>query len=204
MSFGIYLLSTGLAKSEAEVLRILQSYVDELDEFIERSTEDFFIIQLDIRTRIQYLSLPLGNLDIFDEMLDDRSFRLAMMDYNEQIEHAIQRFAIAIRDSVHDMQKGREAIGALWHFIKGLDQEGSSPTNNLDAICGAMLANVEGWNAAFGKLHKRGRCLDSALVKLGMAVVEMQRRVGVASRRSVVRSDSIDQYHCSSVGSDVK
>lgn len=191
MSFGVYLLSTGQAKSEAEVLRILQSYVDELDEFIERSTEDFFIIQLDIRTRIQYLSLPLGNLDIFDEMLDDRSFRLAMMDYNEQIEHAVERFAIAIRDSVNDIRKGREAVGALWHFIGRLDQEGDSSTTNLGATCGAMRANSEGWNAAFGKLYKKGMSLDYALVKLGMAVVEMQRRVGVASRRSLVRSDSI-------------
>lgn len=190
MSFGVYLLARGLAKSEAEVLRILQSYVDELDEFIERSTEDFLIIHLDVRTRIQYLSLPLGNLDIFDEMLEDRSFRLAMIDYNEQIEHAIERFSHAIRDSINDIQKGKEAIGTLLYFLGQLDQgrEGGSSSGNLDAICGAMLANIEGWNTAFGKLHKKGTSLDRALVKLGMAVVEMQRRVGVASRRSAVRS----------------
>ena len=203
MSFGVYLLATGLAKSEMEVLRILQSYVDELDEFIERGTDDFLIIQVDIRTRIQYLSMPLGNLDIFDEMLDDRSFRLAMMDYNEKIEHAIDRFTMAIRDSLNDIQKGREAIGALYHFIGRLDQKANSPSNNLDDICYAMLENIEGWNAALWKLHKNGMRLDSALVQLGMAVVEMQRRVGVASRRSVVRSNSIRQYHYTSVRSDV-
>lgn len=165
--------------------------------------EDFLIIQIDVRTRMQYLGLPLANLDIFDEMLDDRSFRLAMIDYNEKIEYAIGRFAVAIKDSINDIQKGKEAVGALWHYIGRLEREDNS-SGNLNAICGAMLANIEGWNAAFRKLNKKGISLDSALVKLGMAVVEMQRRVGVASRRSVVRHKIIDQYNCSDVSSNVK
>lgn len=202
MSFGVCLLARGLAKSETEVLRILQSYVDELDEFIERSTEDFLIIQLDVRTRIQYLSLPLGNLDIFDEMLDDRGFRLAMIEYNEQIEHAIERFAVAIKDSVNDIQKGKEAIGALWQFLARLDREDGTASTDLDAICGAMMANIEGWNTAFAKLHRKGASLDAALVKLGMAVVEMQRRVGVASRRSVVRCQHRPAYASKAMSSD--
>lgn len=187
LSFGVYLLAEGLAKSEVESLRILQSYVDELDEFIERSKEDFLIIQIDVRTRTQYLSLPLGNLDIFDEMLDDRNFRLAMINYNEEIEHAIGRFSTAVRDSVNDAQKGKEAVGALWHYIGRLAQGRDRIPGKLGAICNAMLANIEGWNRAFGKLHKKGSILDASLFELGMAVMEMQRRVGVASRKDVVR-----------------
>lgn len=196
MSFGIYLLAKGLAKglakSEVEVLRTLQNYVDELDKFIERSKGDFLIIQIDVRTRIQYLSLPLGNLDVFDEMLEDRNFRLAMIDYNEKIEYAIERFSAAVRDSIHDVQKGREAISALWHYIGRLGQRSDRLSENLNTICKAMIANIEGWDKAFRKLHKRGTALDAALFELGMAVVEMQRRVGVASRKGVVRGKIID------------
>ena len=168
-----------------EVLRILQNYVDELDGCIGRGTEDFLIIQVDIRTRMQYLSLPLENLDVFDDMLMDRNFRLAMVDYNEQIEHAIKRFTAAVKDTRNDIQKGKEAVGALWHYIGDLDQTCDGLPADLNAICTAMLANLEGWNAAFGKLQKRGSAIKVSLFQLGVVVVEMQRRVGVASRRSV-------------------
>lgn len=193
ISFGIHLLAKGIAKSEMEVLRILQTYVDELDGFIERSKEDFLIIQIDVRIRIQYLSLPLGNLDVFDEMLEERNFRHAMIDYNEKIEHAVERFSTAVRDAQHDVHKGQEATSALWHYIGWVSQSGDRPPGNLDAVCNAMLANIEGWNKAFRKLHKRGTDLDAALFELGMAAVEMQRRVGVASRKSVVRGMVVEE-----------
>lgn len=111
MVFGVHLLANGMAKSDQEVMKILQSHVNELDGFLQRSTEDFLIIHLDVRTRIQYLSLPLGNLDVFDEMLNDRNFRLALVAYNDQIVHSIDRFTLAITDSIKDLRKGKEAMG---------------------------------------------------------------------------------------------
>ncbi|OJJ35724.1 hypothetical protein ASPWEDRAFT_110312 [Aspergillus wentii DTO 134E9] len=186
MSFGVYLLTKRIAKSEVEVMKILQSHVDEMDGFLERTTDDFTIIQIDVRTRIQYLSLPLENLDIFDEMLDDRNFRHAMIDYNDKIEHAIGRFKSAVKDSLKDIQKGKEAIGVLWHYIGQSAKENSPLPNNLNAVYNAMLANTEGWNIALSKLRRRGKALGSALLQLGLVVTEMQRRVGVASRKDVV------------------
>ncbi|GFF59758.1 hypothetical protein IFM51744_10039 [Aspergillus udagawae] len=186
ISFGVHLLAKGLAKSNLEVLKILQHHVDELDGFIERNTEDYFIIQVDVRTRIQYLSLPLQNLDVFDEMLQDRNFRLAMIEYNEKIEHAINRFTMAVKDSLKDIQKGREAIGALWHYIGQSAKENRPLPGDLVALYNAMLANTEGWNTALSKLSGKGMALESALAQLGLAITEMQRRIGVASRRDVV------------------
>ncbi|RHZ49900.1 uncharacterized protein CDV56_106090 [Aspergillus thermomutatus] len=186
ISFGVHLLAKGLAKSNLEVLKILQRHVDELDGFIERNTEDYFIIQVDVRTRIQYLSLPLQNLDVFDEMLQDRNFRLAMIEYNEKIEHAIDRFTMAVKDSLKDIQKGREAIGALWHYIGQSAKENRPLPSDLVAVHNAMLANTEGWNMALSKLSRKGMALESALAQLGLAITEMQRRVGVASRRDVM------------------
>ncbi|KAF7116085.1 hypothetical protein CNMCM5793_004006 [Aspergillus hiratsukae] len=186
IAFGVHLLAKGLAKSNMEVLKILQRHVDEFDGFIERNTEDYFIIQVDVRTRIQYLSLPLQNLDIFDEMLQDRNFRLAMVEYNEQIEHAVDRFSMAVKDSLKDIQKGREAMGALWHYIGQSAKENRPLPSDLAAVYNAMLANTEGWNTALSKLSRKGMALESALAQLGLAITEMQRRVGVASRRDVV------------------
>jgi hypothetical protein len=192
IAFGVHLLAKGLAKSNIEVLKILQHHVDEFDGFIERNTEDYFIIQVDVRTRIQYLSLPLENLDIFDEMLQDRNFRLAMVEYNEQIEHAVDRFTMAVKDSLKDIQKGREAIGALWHYIRQSAKENRPLPSDLAALYNAMLANTEGWNTALSKLSRKGMALESALAQLGLAITEMQRRVGVASRRGVVSTQQCD------------
>ncbi|PYH90680.1 hypothetical protein BO71DRAFT_333982 [Aspergillus ellipticus CBS 707.79] len=186
MSFGIYLLFRGLAKSDMEVLKILQIHVDEMDGFLGRTSEDFLIIQIDVRTRTQYLKLPLQNLDIFDEMLEERSFRLSMIDYNDKIEHAVERFAAAIRDAIKDIQKGREAISALWVYLRQAAQENGPLPAKMLAVYNAMLANSEGWNVAFSKLHRRGFTLQSTLLQLDLAIMEMQRRVGMASRKSVV------------------
>ncbi|RAL07565.1 uncharacterized protein BO97DRAFT_473554 [Aspergillus homomorphus CBS 101889] len=186
MSFGVHLLVGGLAKSDAEVLKILQSHVDEVDGFLGRTADDFSIIRLDVRTRIQYLSLPLENLDVFDEMLGDRSFRLSITDYNERIEHAIGRFTVAVQDALKDIQKGREAIGSLWKYLLQSANENDPLPAKMVAIYNAMLSNAEGWHGAFSELQRKGVALQHALVPLGLAVTEMQRRVGVASRKSAV------------------
>ncbi|KAL4974537.1 hypothetical protein BDW66DRAFT_87109 [Aspergillus desertorum] len=185
MSFGLHLLVQGTAKSNAAVVNILQIHVDEMDGFISRTTEDFLLIQIDLRTRIHYLSLPLEDLDRFDEMLADRSFRFAMIDYNEQIELAIERFTLAIGDSLRDLQKGREAVGALWQHLGRSAKENAPLSGSLAAIYTSMLANTEGWNSALCRLRRTGLALQYAITQLSRAVTELQRRVGVASRREV-------------------
>ncbi|KAJ5875562.1 uncharacterized protein N7473_012909 [Penicillium subrubescens] len=185
MVFGVHLLAKRQAKSPAAVMQILQGHVDELDGFLQRTTEDFLIIHLDVRTRIQYLSLPLGNLALFDEMLEDRNFRLALVSYNDQIEHAVERFTLAITDALKDLRKGKEAMGALWHYLQQLGNEGCFETDSLRAFYQAMMENMEGWVVALSKLRRRGAALQKALGQLAFAVIEMQRRVGVASRKDV-------------------
>ncbi|KAJ5506227.1 hypothetical protein N7453_005184 [Penicillium expansum] len=185
MVFGVHLLAKSLAKSEASVMKILQKHVNELDGFLERTTEDFLIVRLDVRTRIQYLSLPLGNLDVFDEMLGDRNFRLSVVSYNDQIEHSIDRFTLAITDSLKDLQKAKEALGALWFYFRKLTDEGCFKSESLRDFHQAMVDNIEGWIVALSKLRRRGTALQKALTQLGLATTEMQRRVGIASRKDV-------------------
>jgi hypothetical protein len=186
MVFGVHLLGKRLAKSDVSVMKILQTHVDELDGFLQRTTEDFLIIRLDVRTRIQYLSLPLGNLEVFDEMLQDRGFRLSVVSYNDQIEHSIHRFTLAITDALRDLQKAKEAMGALWFYFRELADEGCFEIDSLNAFRQAMMDNMEGWIVAISKLRRRGAALQKALSQLGLATTEMQCRVGVASRKDVV------------------
>ncbi|KAJ5724887.1 hypothetical protein N7493_006615 [Penicillium malachiteum] len=183
MVFGVHLLAKQLAISEPQVMKILQTHVDEMDGFLQRTTEDFMMIHLDVRTRIQYLNLPLENLDVFDQMLEDRSFRLSLVSYNDQIEHAVDRFTLAITDAIRDLLKGKEAISVLWHYLIQLSSDGCFESHRLKAFYQAMMDNLEGWLEAFSKLRRRGAALQRALGQLAFAVTEMQRRVGVASRK---------------------
>ncbi|GAB1195295.1 hypothetical protein APSETT444_004553 [Aspergillus pseudonomiae] len=152
-------------------------------DFLDLSLPTNFWDPVDVRTRIQYLNLPLQNLEAFDGMLQDRNFRLTMIDYNQKIEHAIERFTTAIEDALKDMQKGKEAIGVLWRYLKQSAEEHGPLPSNLFATHKAMLANTEGWNVAFSKLRRKGFALQSALSQLCLAITELQRRVGVASRK---------------------
>lgn len=197
MAFGVHLLAQKTAISEVEVMKILQTHVDELDGFLQRTTEDFLIIHLDVRTRIQYLRLPLANLDVFDAMLEDRNFRLAIVAYNDQIEHAVTRFTLAITDALKDVRKGKEAMGAVWHYFNRLADEGCFESDSLKAFHVAMRDNLEGWITALSKLRRRGATLQKALGKLALSVTEMQRRVGLASRKDLVSRKNI---HPSIVG----
>ncbi|KAJ6140428.1 hypothetical protein N7470_010433 [Penicillium chermesinum] len=186
MAFGVHLLAKKLAKSKPQVMKILQDHVDELDGVLQRTTEDFLIIELDVRTRIQYLSLPLGNLDVFDEMLEDRTFRLSLVAYNDQIEHAVDRFTLALTDTLKDLRKGKEAISALWLYMIRLADGGCFESDSLKPFYQTMMDNLEGWLVALWKLRRRGTALLKALRQLAVSTNEMQRRVGIASRKDVV------------------
>ena len=78
-SFGMHLLAEGMAKSEDEVMKILQSHVDDVDGFLERTTEDFDLALSDVQERLRYLRLPLEHVEVFDRMLEDRTFRASII-----------------------------------------------------------------------------------------------------------------------------
>ncbi|KAJ5475036.1 hypothetical protein N7539_008102 [Penicillium diatomitis] len=191
MVFGVHLLAKQQAKSSVTVMQILQGHVDEVDEFIQRTTEDFLIIHLDVRTRIQYLSLPLSNLSVFDDMLNDRHFRLSLVSYNDQIEHAVERFTLAITDALKDLQKAKEAVVIFWQHLQQAVADGGFQTESLQPFAQTMMENMDGWMRALTKLCRQGQGLQEALGQLAFTIMEMQRRVGVASRKDV-RSMSND------------
>ena len=189
ISFGMHLLQQGLAKSDEEVLKILQTHVDEVDGFLERTTEDFDLAQGDINERIRYLKLPLEHGSVFDQMLADRAFRVAIVEGNEKIEHIIDRTAAAMNDALKDVQKGLDATRELAKYMTRVDKQWEDRTEEHDSVYLAMIGNTEGWTRAFLTLQSKGGHLRKALVQLGGIVAEMQRRAGAASRKNLVCSE---------------
>jgi hypothetical protein len=192
ISFGLHLFSKGMAKSELDVLKILQLHVADFDGFIERTTEDFVLARNDIQERLRFLRLPLENREVFDGMLEDRRFRHTVIQNNERIEHVIQRSAQAMNDSLKDIIKGVDAVKALHFYFEELDKEWDDRTSIFDAIYDAMVGNVEGWRRELRRLQKKGYNLAMSLARLNWVVSEMQRLVGVASRKSVVRGNLVE------------
>lgn len=186
LSFGLHLLAQGLAKSEEEVMRILQSHVDDIDGFLERTTEDFDLAQSDVEERLRHLWLPLQHVQVFDRMLDDRTFRTSIVEGNEKIEHIVERTSEAMNDALKDVQKGVDATGALGKYLTNLKNTWTDRTPELEAVYVAMLGNVEGWTRAFMDLQLQGNKLAVSLVQLAGIVGEMQRRAGTASRKVLV------------------
>lgn len=185
ISFGVHLLQQGLAKSDDEVLKILQTHVDEVDGFLERTTEDFDLGQGDIDERIRYLKLPLEHGHVFDQMLADKNFRVAIVEGNEKIEHIIDRTAAAMNDALKDVQKGLDATRELAKYMTRVDKQWDDRTEDHDSVYLAMIGNTEGWTRAFLTLQSKGGHLRKALVQLGSIVAEMQRRAGAASRKNL-------------------
>ena len=183
ISFGIHLLAEGMAKSEDEVMQILQAHVDEIDGFLERTTEDFDMAQEDIQERLRCLKLPLSHPATFDKMLEDRNFRLSIVEGNEKIEHIVDRTTQAMKDSLKDVQKGFESTSCLETYLHELSTTWQRQSMEHEAVFVAMLGNVEGWRKAFTSLHVQGNKLGGALKKLTDIINEMQARAGEVSRR---------------------
>lgn len=186
LSFGMHLIANNLAKSEEEVMKILQTHVDDIDGFLERTTDDFQLAQTDILERLRCLKLPLNHAEVFDRMLEDRSFRASILEGNQKIEHIVSRTKRAMKDSLKDVQKGFDATNVLDKYLISLNKTWARETAEHEAVLVAMLGNVEGWRKAFLELHTEGNKLAGSLKKLTELVSEMERRAAVISRRQLV------------------
>ncbi|KAI9823592.1 MAG: hypothetical protein M1832_002373 [Thelocarpon impressellum] len=187
ISFGVHLLHVRMAKSEEDVLNILQTHVDEVDGFLERTTEDFDLAIEDINERLRCLKLPLEHGDVFDIMLEDRVFRKQIVDGNEKIEHISTRTTTAMNDALRDVRHGLEATRELAKYMSSLDREWAERTPEQNEVYSAMSGNAEGWYGCFLTLQTKGHCLSSSVIQLGGIIAELQKRAGIASRKNIVR-----------------
>lgn len=187
ISFGVYLLLNGIANDNEQVVHILQGHIDEVDEFLETTLEDVNLAIQDIRERIDLLKLPMENISTFEQMLEDRNFRLQIVTGNEKIEHIISRTTTSLEAIIVDV---REGLGATKEFGAYLgDQEGRSwrqQRPDVVQIFDAMRGNAQGWYKAFIELQGTTSNLRNLLDKLDRMVAEMNYRAGEVSRRTRV------------------
>lgn len=182
--FGMHLLQQGAAKSDAEVVRILQTHVDEVDNFLEKTTEDFDLAIKDIRERVRYLKLPMSHIDVFDTMLEDKQFRTQLLEGNDKIETIVERTSKAMNAALLDVQKGKTSTSELGQYLREVSDEWPDEKQDLEAVLTAMRGNEQGWKHCFRDLQKKGIELRDTMDQLSTLIAEMARMAAAASRRA--------------------
>jgi hypothetical protein len=191
ISFGVYLLLHGMANSQILVVSILQGHIDEVDEFLETTLEDMDLAMRDMEDRIKHLKLPMDNIGVFERMLEDRNFRMQILDGNQKIEHILARTQVALKQTTHDLSEGLAATREFTIYLAE-QQHGSWRRDRPDVIdiFDAMKGNTDGWFNAFMDLQAKGSSLNALIVRLTDIVSEMERRAGEVSRKTRVRQPS--------------
>lgn len=187
ISFGVYLLLNGMANSTSQVVNILQGHIDEVDEFLEVAMEDLQEASTDLQERIDYLRLPMENMDVFEKLLEDRSFRLQIVEGNEKIEHIIARTNLLLGQYDQDVQQG---LTSAREFALYLAQQEDGPWRrdrpDVVDIYDAMRGNTEGWFNAFADMQARGQEVNTLVMRISQIVAEISSKAGEVSRKTWV------------------
>lgn len=192
ISFGVYLLLNGMANSQVLVVSILQGHIDEVDEFLETTLEDIGLATTDLKDRTEHLKLPMENMSVFEQMLEDGKFRNQILDGNQKIEHIIARTQIALQQTVQDLAEGVSATREFSLYLAE-QEHGAWRRDRPDMIdiFDAMKGNTDGWFNAFIDLQAKASELNGLIVRLNGMVAEMERKASEASRRIQVSSPLI-------------
>jgi hypothetical protein len=182
--FGMHLLQQQAAKSDEEVVKILQTHVDEVDNFLEKTTEDFDLAIKDISERINFLKLPMDHPDVFGTMLEDKAFRTQLMEGNEKIEIIIERTSRAMNAALLDIQRGKTATKELGHYLNAVSDDWPSEKADLEAVLNAMRGNEQGWKHCLKDLQHKAHELRDSMDQLSTTIREMARMAAEASRRT--------------------
>jgi hypothetical protein len=188
--FGLHLLQQQQAKSDEEVVKILQTHVNEVDTFLERTAEDFQLAINDIDERIRFLKLPMAHQTVFETMLDDKKFRTQLLDGNEKIVTIIDRTTKAMNASMLDIHKCIHANRELSKYLDKVQRSWPNGKRGIVDVYGAMRGNENGWTRYLKDLQSKGNNLGQDLIELSNLVGDMSRMAAEASRRSKKASPS--------------
>lgn len=187
IAFGIELLIKGMANSNAQVLSILQGHIDEVDEFLETTMEDVNAATKDLNERLDFLKVPMENMEVFEQMLENRNFRLQIVEGNVKIEHILSRTSTAHTQTIRDVSEGLRAVKQFSQYLtdneKGFWQKDRPDVKD---VFDAMKGNTEGWYNAFTQLESHSTLLSGLLVRLSTMVAEIELKAGEVSRRTRV------------------
>ena len=190
ISFGVYLLFNGMANSDTQVVTILQGHIDEVDEFLELALEDFDYASKDLQDRIDLLRIPTENMEVFEKMLEERSFRAEIVEGNEVIEHVVARTTVALKQYEVDVEEGMRSTQDFAMYLREQKEDRwRDDRREVSEIYSAMKCNTDGWFNAFRDLQGRGKNLDGLLTKLNAIVAMMDKKAGEVSRRTWVSAN---------------
>ncbi|KXT10265.1 hypothetical protein AC579_6614 [Pseudocercospora musae] len=189
--FGLHLLKEGQAKSNQEVVRILQSHVNEVDSFLERTSDDFDLAIKDIEERVRYLKLPMQHMDVFEVMLDEKKFRTELLAGNEKIEKIVEKTGKAMNAAVFDIENGIRSTRELSYYLTTI--EGRWPTSNSDIaqVFAAMRGNEQGWDKYLKDLKTKSKNLRHNLATLESTISDISKHAAAASRRNKPQSNTL-------------
>lgn len=192
ISFGVYLLLNGMANDNSQVISILQGHIDEVDEFLEVTLEDFAQAATDLNERLDYLKLPMSNVKVFEEMLEDRNYRAEILEGNEKIEQVLARMNVIMKQWEGDIEAGLQGTAAFNEWLNSL-RSGSWRHEHpeLVEIFDAMRGNAEGWLNAFDEMDSKTRSMNGLITQLMTIVAEMERKAGEVSRKTWVRGHNM-------------
>ncbi|KFA63247.1 hypothetical protein S40285_06922 [Stachybotrys chlorohalonatus IBT 40285] len=183
ITFGVYLLLNGLANDNAQVIGILQGHIDEVDEFLEVALEDMAQAATDMRDRMDLLQLPMANMDVLGDMLEDPNFRSEMMERNEKIDHILARTNIAMRQWDDDIDAGLRCSTAFQSWLISIkDNPSRAGQPQLEEIYEAMKGNAEGWLHAFDEMNSRIQVVNEVIIRLMTVLAEMEKKTGEVTR----------------------
>lgn len=186
--FGMHLLKEGQAKSNEEVVKILQGHVNEVDGFLERTSDDFDLAIKDIEERIRYLKLPMQHMEVFEVMLDEKKFRTDLLDGNEKIEKIVSRTAKAMKTALSDVECGIKSTQELSHYLTEIEGQWPATKSDVVEVFAAMRGNEAGWIKYLQDLQAKGKNLGYNLKVLDSVVGEISRHAAAASRRNKPQS----------------
>ncbi|QUC16909.1 uncharacterized protein UV8b_01150 [Ustilaginoidea virens] len=185
ISFGVYLLFQDMANSNAQVVTILQGHIDEVDEFLEVVLEDLAEATKDLNSRIEHLKLPLANVQVFEQLLEDRNFRLEILQGNEKIDHVLSRTNAALNQWDRDIDAGIQSTAAFVSWLKDEeDAEWREERPGVADVLDAMKGNAEGWLNAFDDMSDRVQEASNLIMRLSTIIGEMEKKAGEVSRRT--------------------
>jgi len=194
ISFGVYLLLNGMAKQDEHVVSILQNHIDEIDEFLEVVMEDFERASSDLTERIEYMRLPMEHIEVFERLLEDRSYRAELIENCELIEHILCRTNASLRQYRADIKEGMQSTKEFTIYLAGQSDDLWRTAHSIergDSISGvydAMKCNAEGWYKAFVDLDVKAKKLDALVSQLDDVIIQVQKTAGEVSRRTWVRT----------------
>lgn len=189
--FGLHLLQQQQAKSDEEVVKILQTHVNEVDVFLERTSEDFELATKDIEDRIRYLKVPMANKEVFTLMLDEKKFRTQLLEGNEKIEKIINRTTRAMNAALLDIHRATQANKELGRYLATVRESWPEHKRGISDVFDAMRGNEQGWLSYIKELQSKANTLGATVAQLASVIGEMAKMAASASRRNKTQSRQI-------------